>query len=69
MLPAVWATVRGRRLMLVHCLACRLLVMGRGTRKGHYNRQQPDIAKDLLPYARPLFSLARMAVLLNGGAR
>lgn len=55
--------------MLVHCLACRLLVMGRGTRKGHYNRQQPDIAKDLLPYARPLFSLARMAVLLNGGAR
>jgi hypothetical protein len=67
-LPALWPILRDRRLIMVSCLACRLLVLGEGTRRGRFNRQQPDIAKDLLPHAATLWPLARMAHIL-GGAR
>jgi len=52
-------------------IACRLLILGEGTRRGLYNRQQPLILKDLMPLCRPtgrLGPLSRMAQIL-GGAR
>lgn len=66
-LPTV-GRIQEARVHTFQCLACRLLILGQGTRMGRYNRQQVDMVKDLSPLFRPagrLWRLARMARLLT----